>query len=166
MPCLRLYVLVSCLFVSPSLFPCLSPSLYSSSSLSLLCLCLQVAEAALEAEKAKQPWNVDTLSKPGFDHSAINKSKSKWEQERDLTEEEKSTRMAKFIKGKWEKEEGGGHNRRGKGPQDGQVYQRYVGRKEKRKARDLTKEKKATRVAKFIKGIGRSLKSAPQNATS
>jgi len=64
---------------------------------------LEAAEAALEAEKKKQPWNVDTLSKPGFDHSSINKSKSKWEQERDLTEEEKATRMAKFIKENREK---------------------------------------------------------------
>jgi len=53
--------------------------------------------------KAKQPQNVDTLSKPGFDHSSINKSKSKWEQEKDLTEEEKSDRMAKFIKENREK---------------------------------------------------------------
>lgn len=59
---------------------------------------LDKAEAELQNEKKKQPWNVDTLSKPGFDHSSINKSKSKWEQERDLTEEEKSERMAKFIK--------------------------------------------------------------------
>jgi len=59
---------------------------------------LDKAEAELQNEKKKQPWNVDTLSKPGFDHSSINKSKSKWEQERDLTEEEKSERMGKFIK--------------------------------------------------------------------
>jgi len=59
---------------------------------------LEKAEADLEKEKKKQPWNVDTLSKPGFDHSSINKSKSKWEQERELTEEEKADRMAKFIK--------------------------------------------------------------------
>ena len=60
---------------------------------------LEAAEAELENEKKKQAWNVDTLSKPGFDHSAINKSKSKWEQEKDLTEEEKAERMAAFIKG-------------------------------------------------------------------
>lgn len=59
---------------------------------------LEKAEAELESEKKKQPWNVDTLSKPGFDHSSINRSKSKWEQERELTEEQKSTRMGKFIK--------------------------------------------------------------------
>lgn len=59
---------------------------------------LDKAEAEMEQEKKKQPLNVDTISKPGFDHSSINKSKSKWEQERELTEEEKSERMTKFIK--------------------------------------------------------------------
>ena len=60
---------------------------------------LDKAEEDFEKEKKKQPWNVDTLSKPGFDHSSINKSKSRWEQEKDLTEEEKAERMAAFIKG-------------------------------------------------------------------
>jgi len=59
---------------------------------------LEKVEEEMEREKKKQAWNVDTLSKPGFDHSSINKSKSKWEQERELTEEEKSERMGKFIK--------------------------------------------------------------------
>ena len=61
----------------------MSLSLSLSFSCLFVSLCLQAAEAALEAEKKKQPWNVDTLSKPGFDHSSINKSKSKWEQERE-----------------------------------------------------------------------------------
>jgi len=64
---------------------------------------LDKAEAEMEKEKKKQPWNVDTISKPGFDHSSINKSKSKWEQEKDLTEEEKADRMAQFIKENREK---------------------------------------------------------------
>jgi len=64
---------------------------------------LEKTEAEMEKEKKKQPWNVDTISKPGFDHSSINKSKSKWEQEKDLTEEEKSERMAQFIKENREK---------------------------------------------------------------
>jgi len=59
---------------------------------------LDKVEAEMEKEKQKQPWNVDTISKPGFDHSSINKSKSKWEAEKDLTEEEKADRMAQFIK--------------------------------------------------------------------
>jgi len=64
---------------------------------------LDQVEAEMEKEKKKQPWNVDTISKPGFDHSSINKSKSKWEEEKDLTEEEKSERMAQFIKENREK---------------------------------------------------------------
>lgn len=64
---------------------------------------LDKAEEDFEKEKKKQPWNVDTLSKPGFDHSSINKSKSRWEQEKDLTEEEKAERMAAFIKENREK---------------------------------------------------------------
>jgi len=59
---------------------------------------LDKVEAEMEKEKQKQPWNVDTISKPGFDHCSINKSKSKWEAEKDLTEEEKADRMAQFIK--------------------------------------------------------------------
>lgn len=55
-------------------------------------------EKNFEEEKKKQPLNVDTISKPGFDYSSINKSKSKWEEEKDLTEEEKASRMAEFIK--------------------------------------------------------------------
>lgn len=64
---------------------------------------LDKASEDFEKEKQKQPWNVDTLSKPGFDHSSINKSKSRWEQEKDLTEEEKAERMAAFIKENREK---------------------------------------------------------------
>lgn len=42
------------------------------------------------------PWNVDTISKPGFTKTTINKAQPK--KKEDLTEEEKEKRLKQFIK--------------------------------------------------------------------
>lgn len=43
------------------------------------------------------PWNVDTISKPGFAKTVINKKPARPKEEH-LTEEEREARMKKFIK--------------------------------------------------------------------
>lgn len=48
----------------------------------------------LEKEEKAQPWNVDTLSKPGFTKTIINTSKPKRE---DMTEEEQLEESKKFM---------------------------------------------------------------------
>lgn len=43
------------------------------------------------------PWNVDTISQPGFEKTVINKKAPRPKDEQ-LTDEEKEARMKKFIK--------------------------------------------------------------------
>ncbi|XP_071477134.1 hsp90 co-chaperone Cdc37-like [Diadema antillarum] len=52
-------------------------------------------EAEIEKKERLTPWNVDTLSKPGFEKTLINKYEKR---EEDLTEEEKEEKMANFVK--------------------------------------------------------------------
>lgn len=50
----------------------------------------------IRLQEKKQPWNVDTISKPGFAKTIINtKSKPSYD---DLSEEEKEIRMRDFVK--------------------------------------------------------------------
>ncbi|XP_017786128.1 PREDICTED: hsp90 co-chaperone Cdc37 [Nicrophorus vespilloides] len=51
----------------------------------------------LKKKEKVMPWNVDTISKPGFAKTVINTKPSKSKQET-LTEEEREARMEKFIK--------------------------------------------------------------------
>ncbi|XP_065359624.1 hsp90 co-chaperone Cdc37 [Calliphora vicina] len=53
-------------------------------------------EELLNKEK-KMPWNVDTISKPGFAKTVLNKQPTRQPDE-NLTEEEKEARMKKFVK--------------------------------------------------------------------
>lgn len=53
------------------------------------------AEEMRQQEK-KTPWNVDTISKPGFEKTVINKKTTKSYDE--LSEEEKEVRMRDFVK--------------------------------------------------------------------
>ncbi|KAK9888743.1 hypothetical protein WA026_000970 [Henosepilachna vigintioctopunctata] len=69
----------------------------------------KMKELEMEAEKIKKkeeelkkkdkttPWNVDTISKPGFAKTVINK-KPERPKEENLTDEEREARMKKFIK--------------------------------------------------------------------
>lgn len=50
----------------------------------------------LRAQEKKTPWNVDTISKPGFAKTIINTKTTKSYDE--LTEEEKEVRMRDFVK--------------------------------------------------------------------
>lgn len=51
----------------------------------------------LRLQEKKTPWNVDTISKPGFAKTIINKSVTNPSYD-DLSEEEKEARMRNFIK--------------------------------------------------------------------
>lgn len=51
----------------------------------------------LKNKERKMPWNVDTISKPGFAKTVIN-TKPPRPKDENLTEEEKEERMRKFIK--------------------------------------------------------------------
>ncbi|KAJ2954774.1 hypothetical protein O0L34_g3078 [Tuta absoluta] len=51
----------------------------------------------LKKKEKTTPWNVDTISEPGFTKTVINKQEPR-RQEENLTEEEKENRMKKFIK--------------------------------------------------------------------
>lgn len=50
-----------------------------------------------EKKERLQPWNVDTISKPGFAKTVINK-KPQYQPKEELTEEEKEKKMKAFIK--------------------------------------------------------------------
>lgn len=50
----------------------------------------------LRVQDKKTPWNVDTISKPAFSKTIINKSSKPSDD--DLTEEEKEVRMRDFVK--------------------------------------------------------------------
>ncbi|KAM7355446.1 cell division cycle protein 37 [Cochliomyia hominivorax] len=53
-------------------------------------------EELIKKEK-KMPWNVDTISKPGFAKTVLNKQPARKPDE-NLTEEEKEAKMKKFVK--------------------------------------------------------------------
>lgn len=57
---------------------------------------LQKTEEDLKKKEEKAPWNVDTISKPGFAKTVINKKPAR-QSDDDLTEEEKEQKMKKFI---------------------------------------------------------------------
>ena len=50
----------------------------------------------LNKKERKQPWNVDTISQPGFEKTVINKKPAAPAAEH-LTEDERESRMKKFI---------------------------------------------------------------------
>ncbi|XP_060518256.1 hsp90 co-chaperone Cdc37 [Cylas formicarius] len=54
-------------------------------------------EEELKKKEKRTPWNVDTISKPGFTKTIVNKSPNR-PKEDNLSEEEKEERMKKFIK--------------------------------------------------------------------
>ncbi|XP_054732869.1 hsp90 co-chaperone Cdc37-like [Anastrepha obliqua] len=54
-------------------------------------------EEELIKKEKKAPWNVDTISKPGFEKTVLNKQAVRKPDE-NLTEEEKEARMKKFVK--------------------------------------------------------------------
>ncbi|XP_047511223.1 hsp90 co-chaperone Cdc37 [Pieris napi] len=53
-------------------------------------------EAELKKKEKTTPWNVDTISEPGFTKTVINTNATRPKEE-NLTEEEKEARMKKFI---------------------------------------------------------------------
>uniref|UniRef100_A0A1B6F4F9 Hsp90 co-chaperone Cdc37 n=1 Tax=Cuerna arida TaxID=1464854 RepID=A0A1B6F4F9_9HEMI len=57
---------------------------------------LKKKEEELKLKEKITPWNVDTISKPGFTKTAINKQVPK--RKENLTEEEKEKRLKQFIK--------------------------------------------------------------------
>lgn len=57
---------------------------------------LKISEQDLKKKEEKAPWNVDTISKPGFAKTVINKKLPR-QNDDDLTEEEKEQKMKKFI---------------------------------------------------------------------
>lgn len=54
-------------------------------------------EEELAKKEKKMPWNVDTISKPGFAKTVVNKLPSRKPDE-NLTEEEREAKMKKFVK--------------------------------------------------------------------
>ncbi|ALC43197.1 Cdc37 [Drosophila busckii] len=58
---------------------------------------LERQESDLIKKEKKAPWNVDTISKPGFEKTVINK-KAPRKSDEDLTEEEREQRMKQFVK--------------------------------------------------------------------
>lgn len=54
-------------------------------------------EEEIKKKEKLTPWNVDTISKPGFAKTVINKKPARPKEEH-LTEEEREARMKKFIK--------------------------------------------------------------------
>lgn len=58
---------------------------------------LKDEEEKFKKEEKKQPWNVDTISKPGFAKTIINKQQARPKYE-ELSEEEKEKKMKEFVK--------------------------------------------------------------------
>lgn len=58
---------------------------------------LQQKEDELRKKEKQTPWNVDTISEPGFTKTVINTKPARAKDE-NLTEEEKEARMKTFIK--------------------------------------------------------------------
>lgn len=58
---------------------------------------LERREDALIKKEKKMPWNVDTISQPGFEKTVLNKQAVRKPDE-NLTEEEKEVKMKQFVK--------------------------------------------------------------------
>lgn len=58
---------------------------------------IKAKEDDLKKKEKKTPWNVDTISEPGFTKTIINAKPTRPKDE-NLTEEEKEAKMKKFIK--------------------------------------------------------------------
>lgn len=58
---------------------------------------IQEHEAAMKKKEQKTPWNVDTISKPGFAKTVINKEAIRPKYS-DMTEDEKEEQMKVFVK--------------------------------------------------------------------
>uniref|UniRef100_A0A1L8DWR3 Hsp90 co-chaperone Cdc37 n=1 Tax=Nyssomyia neivai TaxID=330878 RepID=A0A1L8DWR3_9DIPT len=58
---------------------------------------LQEKEQELKKKERQTPWNVDTISKPGFAKTVINTKPARPKDE-DLTDEEREQRMKEFVK--------------------------------------------------------------------
>jgi cell division cycle protein 37 len=58
---------------------------------------IQKKDEDLHKKDKSTPWNVDTISEPGFTKTVIN-TKPQRQKDENLTEEEKEARMKKFIK--------------------------------------------------------------------
>lgn len=58
---------------------------------------LKIAEENLKLKEKKTPWNVDTISKPGFEKTVINKPPPRPNYD-NLSEEEKERIMKEFVK--------------------------------------------------------------------
>ncbi|XP_047537411.1 hsp90 co-chaperone Cdc37 [Vanessa atalanta] len=58
---------------------------------------IKAKEDDLKKKEKKTPWNVDTISEPGFTKTIIN-AKATRPKDENLTEEEKEAKMKKFIK--------------------------------------------------------------------
>lgn len=58
---------------------------------------IKAKEDDLKKKEKKTPWNVDTISEPGFTKTIINTKPTRPKDE-NLTEEEKEAKMKKFIK--------------------------------------------------------------------
>ncbi|XP_005181397.1 hsp90 co-chaperone Cdc37 [Musca domestica] len=54
-------------------------------------------EEELVKKEKKMPWNVDTISKPGFEKTVLNKQPSR-KQDENLSEEEREAKMKNFVK--------------------------------------------------------------------
>uniref|UniRef100_A0A1B0G3V4 Hsp90 co-chaperone Cdc37 n=1 Tax=Glossina morsitans morsitans TaxID=37546 RepID=A0A1B0G3V4_GLOMM len=54
-------------------------------------------EEELAKKEKKTPWNVDTISKPGFEKTMFNKQPAR-KNEENLTEEEREERLKRFVK--------------------------------------------------------------------
>lgn len=59
---------------------------------------LKKKEEELEKKEKLQPWNVDTIAQPGFTKTVINKKPARKEDDSNLPDEEKESRMAQFVK--------------------------------------------------------------------
>lgn len=54
-------------------------------------------EEELTKKEKKMPWNVDTISKPGFEKTVLNKQPAR-KQDENLTEEDREAKMKNFVK--------------------------------------------------------------------
>lgn len=58
---------------------------------------LQLEEQNLKKKEKMTPWNIDTISKPGFQKTVINKKMTQKEYD-EMTDEEKEQHMKEFVK--------------------------------------------------------------------
>lgn len=55
-------------------------------------------EEELKKKEKLQPWNVDTIAQPGFTKTVINTKPARRDDDSNLPDEEKETRMKQFVK--------------------------------------------------------------------